>query len=125
MLDRTYAKSRFIVCEGGLQTNRTRVEIGAKEASLEILGRIDVVPRAGKAVLFSVYEMAPRLPDAADADAAAKHRKRRPSFMIETSRVKRVERGVPIEVITIRDELGDRTDLYRSLMSDMGIPPRK
>lgn len=89
------SEGRFAVCEGANQIER--VEAAAATAGLQILTRQDVVPKAGKAPLLSVYVMARRRPD------------RLPC---------RIE-----EPLVVRDADGCRTGAYLELRADMGMPP--
>ncbi len=49
-------RGRFVICAATGETERVRE--GAENASLEVLARLDVVPREGKAPLVSVFTMA-------------------------------------------------------------------
>ena len=83
----------FVVCEAA--AHGALVEAAAGRAGLAIVRRRDVVPRAGKAPLFSVYAMrvgGSRVP-AADAP------------------------------LVVRDRFGRRTDEFRRLRAEMGLPP--
>lgn len=101
ILDETCPMSRFVVCEGGLHTNRTRVVSGARSAGLHIVSRIDVVPKVGKPVLFSVYEMSLR-PNAKP-------------LMMENG-------GAVVKTIVVRGRDNKRTGAYCSLLREMGMP---
>jgi tRNA1(Val) A37 N6-methylase TrmN6 len=94
---------RFVVCESADQV--ARVEAAAAAVGLAITARCDVVPRAGKAPLFSVFEMRMCAPDtdpSADAGAAQ-----------------------PVEIVRleVRDATGQWTEALLSLRHDMGMPP--
>lgn len=84
----------FVSCAGGGQG--ARVETAATAAALMITRRVDVIPRAGKNVLFSVYVMRP--PGAGE----------------------RLHVEPPL---IVRDAAGQRTDRFRALRSQMGMPP--
>lgn len=83
---------RFVVCESASQN--ARVQAAAHTAQLFIRQRLDVVPRAGKAALFSVYTMS-----AAPGETA------------------------PPTAITIRDAAGQRTPDSAAVRTAMGMPP--
>lgn len=95
-------ESRFVVCEGLLGENHSRVINGARENGLEVLRKVAVHGRDDKPVLFAVYVMRLAEPDADPADAA--------KSMVE-------------ETLIIRHKGGKRSDAYVSLMADLGIPP--
>jgi tRNA1Val (adenine37-N6)-methyltransferase len=48
--------ARFVMCAATMQTERAR--LGARDAGLDVLARLDVVPREGKAPLVSVFTLA-------------------------------------------------------------------
>jgi tRNA1Val (adenine37-N6)-methyltransferase len=83
----------FVTCAGSAQ--RERVRRGAGRAGLVVARRRDVVPRAGKGVLFSVYGLRAGRPAAAVAD----------------------------EPLVVRDATGRRTAAFRALRGAMGMPP--
>jgi tRNA1(Val) A37 N6-methylase TrmN6 len=83
---------RFVTCAAARQSER--VVRGAGAAGLAIVAHVDVVPREGKAPLFSVYAMA----------AAAEGRPR-------------------AERLVVRDRAGQRTLAFRKLRGEMGMPP--
>ena len=85
---------RFVTCAGARQIERTAR--GAEAAGLAIVDRLDVVPREGKAPLFSVYAMAPATEGAL-----------RP----------------PSGTLVVRDRAGQRTLAFRKLRGEMGMPP--
>jgi tRNA1(Val) A37 N6-methylase TrmN6 len=88
-------RGRFVACASALQIDR--VAASAKECSLAIVRRLDVVPRAGKAALFSVYAL------------------------------RRIDEGCdPLRIdpaLVVRDAGGRRTDAFRTLRRAMGMPP--
>jgi tRNA1Val (adenine37-N6)-methyltransferase len=83
----------FVVCEAA--AHGAVVEAAAERAGLSIVRRRDVVPRAGSAALFSVYAM---------------RRGGSPAAVAE----------VPL---VVRDRLGRRTDEFRRLRAELGLPP--
>jgi tRNA1Val (adenine37-N6)-methyltransferase len=85
---------RFVACEAA--GRRAAVEDAAASAGLEIAQRLDVVPRAGKSPLLTVYE----LRRASTLQAPA-----RPSTLV------------------VRDEAGQRTAAFRAVRRAMGMPP--
>jgi tRNA1(Val) A37 N6-methylase TrmN6 len=86
---------RFVACESAPQA--ARVERAAAESGLAIAARRDVVPRAGKAALFTVWTMRRGSePGPAAADEPA---------------------------LVVRDRTGYRTAAFRALRADMGMPP--
>jgi tRNA1(Val) A37 N6-methylase TrmN6 len=88
------AGGRFVTCAGGAQVER--VAAAASAAGLGIARRRDVVPRAGKAPLFSVYVL------------------------------ERADEAEPATVdppLVVRDARGARTAAFRALRHDMGMPP--
>ena len=93
---------RFYVCQGAAQTRR--VELAAEAAGLTILRRRDVVPREGRAALFSLYQMA-RAEDVPPAPDAVPHAVD-PPFIV-------------------RDAAGEHTDAYFEIRARMGMPPRR
>lgn len=85
---------RFVACASIAQADR--VASGAASAALAITSRLDVVPRQGKAALFSVYAMAPAC---------------------ETI-------GTPRRAtLVVRDAAGRRTLAFGKLRAQMGMPP--
>lgn len=83
----------FVTCAGAAQG--TRVRDGAARAGLAVVRRRDVVPRAGKGTLFSVYALR-REAAAATIDEAP---------------------------LVVRDAAGRRTAEFRALRAAMGMPP--
>lgn len=83
----------FVTCAGWLQLDRVAAD--AARAGLAIHRRLDVVPRAGKAPLFSVYAM--RAPGSAHAPN--------------------------VDTLVVRGASGERTARFRALREDMGMPP--
>ncbi len=83
----------FVVCAGAGQ--RVRVAAAAAAAGLAIMTRLDVVPRLGKAPLFAVYVLERGSPRSPDLAPA----------------------------LVVRDRDGRRTDAFRALRADMGMPP--
>ena len=81
---------RFVVCH----PSAARVARAAAASSLAISTRMEVIPRAGKAALFSVFAIQP-----APATAVALPR------------------------LIVRDGDGQWTEQFRALRSDMGMPP--
>ena len=84
---------RFVTCAAARQVER--VARGAEAAGLAIIDRLDVVPREGKAPLFSVYAMAA-------AEGALR---------------------LPSSTLVVRDHAGQRTLAFRNLRGEMGMPP--
>ena len=85
---------RFVVCQAAAQVER--VLAAARAAGLGVEARLDVVPREGKAALFSVYGMR----RAGEGGAAAVH-----------------------PPLVVRDRAGRRTDTFQALRREMGMPP--
>jgi tRNA1(Val) A37 N6-methylase TrmN6 len=83
----------FVACESAPQA--ARVERAAAAAGLAIAARRDVIPRAGKAPLFTVWTMTPGAGAAVRTEPA----------------------------LFVRDAAGRRTDAFRALRDDMGMPP--
>ena len=88
-------RGRFVVCESTPQA--ARVHDAAAAGGLAIAARRDVVPRAGKAPLFTVWTMR------AAAEPAP------PSAVLPP--------------LVVRDTAGRRTPDCRRLRADMGMPP--
>lgn len=86
---------RFVTCASAAQLER--VAAAAVASSLAVVRRLDVIPRLGKAALFSVYAMR----RAEDACAAA-------------------HLDPPL---VVRDAAGKRTEPFRTVRRDMGMPP--
>jgi len=85
---------RFVACAGAGQ--RRRVEQAAAAAGLAIHDSVDVIPRAGKRCLFSVYAM------------------------------RHAGGGFPARVhppLIVRDARGRRTEAFRAVRDQMGMPP--
>jgi tRNA1(Val) A37 N6-methylase TrmN6 len=80
---------RFIVCHADVR----RTAAAARTAGLCIAARLDVIPRAGKRVLFSVFAMA----DGATPDTASNE-------------------------LIVRDRHGQWTDSFRAVRQAMGMP---
>lgn len=87
---------RFAVCQAASDLDRVRN--GADAAGLTIFRQLDVIPRAGRAALFSVFAMA-------RADDCG-----RPAFQA-------------VERLTVRDRQGRRTDACLAMRAEMGFPP--
>ena len=85
---------RFVVCQAAAQVER--VLAAAEAAGLGVDARLDVVPREGKAALFSVYGMR----RAGERGATAVH-----------------------PPLVVRDRAGRRTDAFQALRREMGMPP--
>ena len=83
----------FVTCAGSAQ--RERVQHGAARAGMVVARRREVVPRAGKGVLFSVYGL----------------------------RVGHAALAVVDEPLVVRDASGRRTAAFRALRGAMGMPP--
>ena len=85
---------RFVLCAAARDDARMRA--GATAAELRIVRRLDVVPRAGKAVLFAVYVL------------------------------RGIGVSEPVRVdppLIVRDARGERTEAYQRVRRDMGLPP--
>jgi tRNA1(Val) A37 N6-methylase TrmN6 len=89
------AGGRFVACEAARQ--EARVAAAARAAGLDVLARLDVVPRQGKQALFAVYTFA-RSDDDAGASARA-------------------------DTLVVRDAAGARTPAFVALRAVMGMPP--
>ncbi len=83
----------FVTCAGSSQGER--VQRGAEGGGLVVARRRDVVPRAGKDVLFSVYGL----------------------------RAGPAGESVADEPLVVRDASGRRTEAFRALRGAMGMPP--
>lgn len=101
--------ARFVVCEGGLMHNRERAQKGADEFGLKILSRVDVIPKIGKPILFSVYEM-----------SLSSHKDAKPS-MVDLKKSTRLDGDIYVKTLTVRDESGLHTKEYESLLVAMGM----
>ena len=97
------ASSRFVVCEGFLETNHARVLRSARAAGLVVLKQVCVVGRDDKAPLFAVYVMRRLVQDEQPAEGHP--------------------REPPKETLVVRHKGGKRSDAYNRLMAAMGIPP--
>jgi tRNA1(Val) A37 N6-methylase TrmN6 len=86
--------ARFVVCHAAPQA--ARAAAAAHAAGLAVEYRRDVIPRQGKEALFTVYS----LRRAAETPA-----------------------GAELSPLVVRDINGQRTDEFRSLREQMGIPP--
>ena len=88
------AGGTFVACEQASQDARVRA---AADAAGLVVGRVlPVVPRAGKAPLFAVYAM---------------HRPPPRGAAIVTT------------ALVVRDDRGVRTDAFRRVRTEMGLPP--
>ena len=85
--------ARAVICQGSTQTHR--VAPAAQLAGLAIEATLDVIPRAGKDVLLSIYTLA----HAADA---------RPSTHMS---------------LVVRERDGRWTDDFRVVRNELGMPP--
>ena len=85
---------RFVVCQAAVQVDR--VTVAACNAGLGVEARLDVVPREGKAALFSVYGM---------------------------QRATEAAATVVQPPLVVRDAAGEWTAAFRALRCDMGMPP--
>jgi tRNA1Val (adenine37-N6)-methyltransferase len=83
----------FVTCAAAAQVER--VARGAARAGLTVVRRMDVVPREGKEVLFSMWAM----------------RRRHHAGQLRIDRV-----------LVVRDRLGCWTEQFRALRTDMGLP---
>ena len=88
------AGARFVVCEAAGRL--ARVERAAMRSGLAITRRLDVIPRAGKPALFSVYALRWRTEAAPPAIDAS---------------------------LVVRDGSGAWTAEFRAVRRDMGMPP--
>jgi len=86
--------ARFVVCHAAGQ--RVRVLAAAQRAGLGVERRRDVIPRAGKGALFTVYAMR-RTSELASCDV--------------------------LPPLVVRAANGQRTDEFRTLRHQMGMPP--
>jgi len=88
----------FVACAGGAQD--ARVDAAARDAGLSVVRRRAVVPRAGKPPLLAVHALRRAAPsDGGDV------------------------RGPHVEPpLVVRDAYGRRTDAFRALRCDMGMP---
>jgi tRNA1(Val) A37 N6-methylase TrmN6 len=86
--------ARFVTCAAVAQV--TRVGCAAATAGLAVERRLDVVPREGKAPLFSVYALA-----GGTGTAPA----------------------VVTPPLVVRDAAGQWTAAFRALREEMGLPP--
>lgn len=86
---------RFVVCEGANPHQRTFE--AARQAGLDVVSCQDVIPRAGKPALFTLYAMA------RTGEVPAPSERRAP--------------------FVVRDASGDRTPACRAVRQRMGIPP--
>jgi len=91
--------SRFVVCEGYLETNHDRVMSSAADNGLHVLRQVCVHGRDDKPALFAVYEMS----------------------LASTTGTPLPE--MTIEKLIVRYKGGKRSDEYVQLMATMGIPP--
>jgi tRNA1(Val) A37 N6-methylase TrmN6 len=85
--------ARLVVCHAAAQISR--VQQAAHDADLAIASRIDVIPRSGKAPLFSVYAM------------------QRESAKLAV-----------LPPLVVRDRSGQWSDEFTAVRMDMGMPPR-
>jgi tRNA1(Val) A37 N6-methylase TrmN6 len=85
---------RFVVCAAAAHV--ARVQRAADAAGLGVVRRRDVIPREGKPALFSVWAMR-RAADAAPS-------------VVEPP-------------LVVRDRAGRRTDAFRAVRAEMGMPP--
>lgn len=85
---------RLVVCHAAAQT--ARVESAAANTGLAVECRRDVVPRQGKAALFAVF--------------AIRH-------------VAAVNACEVLPPLVVRDARGQRTEAFRTLRHEMGMPP--
>jgi len=84
----------FVVCQASAQ--RPRVEAAARAAGLDILKFREIVPREGRAPLFTVFSMTPAAPE-------------NPQPVCE-------------DPFMVRDAAGGRTSEYLAVRRDMGMP---
>ncbi len=91
------ATGRFVACMSSPQDERTRD--AARRAGLAVERTVQVIPRAGKAPLFAVYVM-----------ARASSPPERPPHI------------APARLV-VRDPRGARTEAFRRLRQQMGMPP--
>ena len=89
---------RFVACQAAADV--ARVEQGAAAAGLVVLERLDVIARAGRPALFSLYAMARQ--DAPDLPP---------------------EVGVVLPPFLVRTADGQRTPACEAMRQDMGLPP--
>lgn len=87
---------RFVTCMASAQDERPRA--AAARAGLVVERALRVVPRAGKTALFAAYVMARDSPGGSPPPA-------RPACLV------------------VRDRRGIRTDAFRRLRHQMGMPP--
>jgi tRNA1Val (adenine37-N6)-methyltransferase len=87
-------KARFVVCHAAPQSERAVA--AARMSGLTIESRCDVIPRQGKGALFAVCSM--------------RH-------------AGEITCGTALPPLVVRDAHGQRTDTFRVLRQQMGMPP--
>ncbi len=90
----------FVVCNGvkGNHSEPHRNERALTAAGLNVIARLDVIPRAGKGILFSVYTAQKSV---TDADAL----------------------GPTVSTLVVRDEASQITDAFAAVRDHFGMPP--
>lgn len=90
----------FVVCNGvkGNHSEPLRNERALAAAGLDVIARLDVIPRTGKGVLFSVYTA-------------------------QKSATGTVAPGVAVSTLVVRDEASQITDAFAAVREHFGMPP--
>ncbi len=88
-------RGRFVFCHSAAQL--ARVDAAAAAAGLHLERRLEVVPRAGKRALFTVFLARLSAPTAAPCEV--------------------------LEPLVVRDARGQRTGRFQALRAAMGMPP--
>jgi hypothetical protein len=127
--------SRFVVCEGWLSKNHTRVKTGAKESGLRLLREVRVLGREDKVPLFAVYEMGlakyhgkqdgggevgcevEKAEAKGGSDETVQEKKGQ-----ESDAACEDEEDHVIETVAVRHVGGKRTEAYVKLMHEVGMP---
>lgn len=99
---------RFVTCMAAAQDERTRN--AARRAGLAVSRTLQVIPRAGKAPLFAVYVM---------TKGPTRESRRHASFTGDHPGPD----NRPCTRLVVRDAQGRRTDAFRQLRQQMGMPP--
>lgn len=82
---------------------------------LQVVRKLEVVPKQGRPSLFAVWTMQHQQQQQ-DGEAAAKGE--------GGGEEEEEAEALEVEVLVVRDESGQRTAQYVSLMTDMGMPQR-
>eukprot|EP00968_Pinguiococcus_pyrenoidosus_P002418 scaffold135_cov249-Pinguiococcus_pyrenoidosus.AAC.2 len=110
---RALADGLFVVVESSLANDR--VYEGAIRAGLQIVSQMDVIPRAGKPPLFSLFALQKRRNAVGEACPG--------KIVAPLHAEAALHIGMEYETFVVRDASGRRSEAYLAMLSQVGFPP--